>query len=83
MDVGTHNQTRAWNQAPLQNAARPEGALTHNAAIYGSDETAKASGLQYTRIWVSAGDSRVRPGYAAAHARLASGWWAAPLPGGS
>ena len=27
MDVDTHNQTRAWNQALLQNAARPEGAL--------------------------------------------------------
>ena len=28
MDVDTHNQTREWNQALLQNAARPEGALT-------------------------------------------------------
>jgi hypothetical protein len=46
MDVGTHNQTRAWNQAPLQNAARPEGALTHNAATYGlgrSGEGVRAS----------------------------------------
>ena len=39
----------------------------HNAATYGSDEAAKASGLQYTRIWVSAGDARVRPDHAAAH----------------
>src|SRR3954454_16562568 len=28
MDVDTHNQTREWNQALLQNAARPEGALS-------------------------------------------------------
>src|SRR3954447_22814401 len=40
---------------------------THAAATYGSDEVAKASGLQYTRIWVSAGDARVRPDHAAAH----------------
>lgn len=39
----------------------------HGAASFGTDEAARATGLAYTRIWVSAGDARVRADHAAAN----------------
>lgn len=33
MDIDTHNRTREWNKSLLDNAARPEGALTTEKAL--------------------------------------------------
>jgi SPP1 gp7 family putative phage head morphogenesis protein len=40
---------------------------THRASSFGADESARASGLEYVRVWISAEDARTRPDHAAAH----------------
>lgn len=47
--------------------ARTEG---HRAGVWASDEAARATGLRYSRQWLSAEDNRVRPDHREAHGQI-------------